>query len=167
MFAVSCVEGTVAFNWLAQTREWSAPGAEQQEAAGDRDVLEQHDLLHLVGTAVEDETGGEREHREAGCGEARAEADDHGNGADDLQRDHQRQQGARHAHGLHVALRSGIARDLADAAQQEHGREQDAAGEVSGIFPSLHGSMSFGVSTVSLRVKRRTGSSDTILHLSN
>jgi hypothetical protein len=88
---------------------------------------------------MKDQRRQQREARQQEGEEPRVPAQDDGDGAPDFERDHQRQQRAGHAHGLHVALGSGVAADLLDAGDQEHGGQEDAAGEVGEVLRGVHG----------------------------
>ena len=92
----------------------------QQETAGQAEVLQELDLLALVAdVAVEQHRGQQAEAGQEECCDACLPPDDDGQPAQDLQRDHQRQQHPGHAHGFHVGLGAGVGADLADAGDDE------------------------------------------------
>jgi len=112
---------------------------EQQEAAGDPQVLQEEQHLDLVGqVAVEHERRDHREAREQERDQPGAEADRHGQAAADLQRDHEREQRAGHAHGLHVLLGALVAADLVEASHDEHRDEQEPRGQLDPGVEFLH-----------------------------
>ena len=61
-----------------------ASNGKRQEAAGKADILEQHDLLHLVRAAMEHEAGEHTERRQRQRGIFGLEADENGNASKDF-----------------------------------------------------------------------------------
>ena len=93
---------------------------QQDEAAGDRDVLQEHDLLDLIAqVAVEQHRTGDRERGQQAGDDAGAVTGNDGQAAEDFQRNDQRQQRAGDADGRHVAGGAGVGGQLAEAGDDE------------------------------------------------
>src|SRR3546814_8811326 len=89
---------------LVETDAAGAMGDQEQEAAGDREVLHQHDLVDLIARAVEQQCRGNAEPGDQQRDRPREQAEHDGDAAAEFERDHQWQQRARHAPRFHVLL---------------------------------------------------------------
>src|ERR1700741_416460 len=98
------MSGTAAIQAHAATAE----GNHMQEAAGDRDILEEVDELVLVAEiAMEEHGGSKREQEKHPCGNPRAIAEQKSNSSDDLDErgETERDRRQRQSDGLDVADR--------------------------------------------------------------
>src|SRR5882672_7348818 len=109
----------------------SAIGQQQQEAAGDRDILEEHDHLDLISEVrVKDECCEQRIAGEQEGGNAGLPADDNRDRTEDFGGDDDRKPRGRYAECGHVAGRRGVGTDLSESGKQEKYRKQTSACEV-------------------------------------
>src|SRR6266853_6172120 len=114
---------------------------QHQEAARDRDVLEEVDHLDLVAeVVVEDESGQQGKTGEKDGDDASLPAANDGERAENLCRDVDWKQGGRNAEGGHVSGGPGVGAYLPHPGEQERNGQQDAGGELGNFLGGVHGS---------------------------
>jgi hypothetical protein len=108
-----------------------ASSGQRQEAAGKAEVLEHHDLLHLISAAVENKTGEYAERRKRDSCVFGLEADEDRNACDNFEDCSRPSEGSsgRQADGCDVTGSSFNAAKLLKSGGDEHGGKQDAAEE--------------------------------------